>query len=321
MLQPWMMLRSIIILHLHHTASADQRSLSLAARPIAVTLTSTINFNTKTIRVETTLDMTSHEARFRELATLWSSVTMENQLKNRENRDYHPAIIDNTNPECRELKSMVFEDMKSVSDILEANHIDEGIFLRRKRSTNSQIKRVKKGAFIAKTALGLFSAYMIKKAASPRDSSGKIPLGGVLLSYLFGLAKSDEVKLNHRKLVAISARLNRIHQNQGKLIQSTNITQILINEMASVIERNDAKIIQLFNITDNNKKITERSLLCLQLYTESAHLIQIVKKTINDFILADTLIPKGNKNLFTEADLKDVVRSEIDYRVATGERI
>ena len=49
-------------------------------------------------------------------------------------------------------------------------------------------------------------------------------------------------------------------------------------------------------------------------------MIEAVKSSIKNFIMADTLLPKGNKNLFSEAELHNLIRSYPEYSLATGDR-
>ena len=342
----------------------------LAIRPIATNRIYDIKFTTKLVTLRKSLNVKAYIKYFNEIIALWSSFYMENQLRNMEEYEYTPAIVDKRNPECRDLQSLIMEDIKAISDSINANfnnqptpinHYKEN---RSKRdlqnliTTNPTLSRLimkpiepqqsttgqimnpnktltpishmnnkKQKRSITSTILKMMGAYMakqgIKRLASESKTNtkyGLLPIGGTILSYAFGLAKSKDVKLNTNKLNLLSDQFINLQQKHKSLINFANLTKIIIEEMVQIITKNDKKIIELFEITDEQRKIHSRTILCLQLYTESAFLLDTVRTVMNNFLMADTLIPKGNKNLFSERELNNLLSHEPDYRVATGKR-
>ena len=304
-------------------------NITLPYRPMSTNRINTINFITKTITVKKTYNLEIHEKYFRDIVSLWSAIFMEQQLLAKGSYALHPKTIDSQNPECRDLRSIIMDELKTVTDMLNAN-----IYVYQK-TNKSRFKRkiIKKESprtkrsFLAKTALSLFGSYMAKKGIShatkgisKQVSSGLIPLGGDLLSYVFGIGKTDDIDLNKKRLNILTTQVENLGNNQQKLYQFANLTHLMIEEMANVIESNNAKITNMFNITEENGRKARRSIVCLQLFSESSYIIENVKNSINDFIMADTLLPKGNKKLFSAIDLNYISRSNTGYTLATGAR-
>ena len=154
-------------------------------------------------------------------------------------------------------------------------------------------------------------------SSATHAAKGLIPIGGSILALAFGIAQRGEVEKNTKRINLIS---NQFINHHNKLIRFANLTKIVLDEMEKLISRNDARITDLFNLTINASKKNRRGIICLQLYSESSYLIETVKTSINNFILADTLLPKGNKNLFSEAELQTLLMTEQDQTLATGNR-
>ena len=108
-----------------------------------------------------------------------------------------------------------------------------------------------------------------------------------------------------------------LQNRQTQLVRFANLTQLVISEMQDLITKNDKRITDLFNTTERTTKKNRRSIICLQLFSESIYMIEAVKTSINNFIMADTLLPKGNKNLFSEAELAAILAKFTDYTSAT----
>ena len=315
----------------------------LPYRPMASNRISTIQFSTKILTLKKTYDLSSHIKYFNDIIFLWSSIFLENQLTGAEDMTLHPTIIDNTNPECRDLRSIILDSIKSVSDTLDKNFISHQISpqnLRFKRSSDkirdkkilyqasSTIILKRKRSFLASSVLKMMSTYVASKGISYLtssdtnlgDTSSLFPLGGTLLSFAFGTASKESVVRNRKMINILTNQFINLEKNQKSLIKFANITKLILDEMAEVISTNDKRILLLFNISSENEKINRRSKLCFQLYAESAYLIQSIKTTISNFIMADTLVPKGNKNLFSEAELNNILLHIPEHRIASGNR-
>ena len=308
----------------------DRSTMTLPYRPMATNRIGTMNFITKVLTIKKTYNLHAHQHYFNQLISLWSTIFMENELRNLEEFHLHPKEIDNFNPECRDLRSIIMEELKSVGDILTSNTRPGEPLTRFKRSVRRQPlmpPSIKKRSFLAKSALSMLGTYMTKKGYSTLKKNigaviphGLVPMGGDILSYVFGIAQSREVEFNRRKLQFLSNQFHDFSMTQRKLLHIANLTKLMIDEMTVVIRENDRRIIELFNITEENQKITRRSIVCLQLYSESSYIIDSVKSNINDFIMADTMVPEGNKKLFTEAELRFTARTHPGHKLATGNR-
>ena len=258
---------------------------------------------------------------------------MENELKETNDQTLRPKTIDERNPECRDLRSVIMDGLKSVAEIVNSiTQTPHGGRLKRqvnhplsKKSILSKKSKtlVFKRSFLAKSAISMMTSYMASQGIKETDTNieeGLLPFGGTLLALAFGVARTKEVELNHRKINLLSDQFVKLQRRQGELVRFANITSLLITEMAEIIQENDQDIVHLFNITEEERKIHRRSMLCLRLYSESTYLIETVQTTISNFIMADTLLPQGNKNLFSEAELKILLGKEKDHTLATGER-
>ena len=254
-----MMFQLFIIFQLALTNGMDQHtetSDSLPYRPISSDRVGTIHLLYKVTILEKTYDLHAHTHYFEEIASLWSTIFLENQLMGKEDRDLHPAIIDNTNPECRDLRTIIMEKIRVVANLLDANIEDPNFHTRTKR------------AVVVKTALGLLASYMTSKSRSSINGhdldtdiqKGIIPLGSDLLSFPFGVARAKDVASNRKKLQFLNNQVVKLTEIQGKLIQYANVTKIIIEEMAKLVSKNDAKIMELFDITELNNKKFQRSL-------------------------------------------------------------
>ena len=323
----------------HH----HENDLILPYRPVASKRVSKVNFITKVLTLKKEYNLRAHEKHFKDIIKLWTALFMEHQLMENEG-----IAIELTNPECRDLRAIVIDALKSVSELLDANLNIKNI--RKYRSVDSKrnnesttiknlspdnvyfksptvtirvlSKKIKR-SFITKTALSLVGSYLAKQVLKGDDglsNDGLIPFGGNVLAMAFGIARRREVELNKRKLSLLSNQFINLQSNQGKLIKFANITKLVLGEMADLISRNDARITNLFNETTKESKKNRRGIICLKLYSESIYMIDAVKTSINNFIMADTLLPKGNKNLFSEAELRNLLLSQPDHLLATGDQ-
>ena len=123
----------------------------------------------------------------------------------------------------------------------------------------------------------------------------------------FGVARKEELDLNHRKIKVLSNQFINLQLKQNKLINFANLTELILGEMQEIISRNDIRITTLFNLIRHETKRNRCSIICLQLYSESIYMIEAVKTSIKNFIMADTLLPKGSKNLFSEVELDNLL--------------
>ena len=320
---------SIVLINTQ-VSSPNSIGISLPFRPVASKRTSTINFITKVLTLKKEYDLKAHEKYFNNIINLWTSIFLEYELTNDQT---HSEPIELTNPECRDLRAITMDAINSVSQLLKSNLIPHNPIRHRRsikppnyiyqKSTSITLKlsntnRTKR-AFLAKTALSLIGSYMAKQTLSSATHAAKgiIPIGGSILALAFGIAQRGEVEQNAKRINLIS---NQFINHHNKLIRFANLTKIVLDEMEKLISRNDARITNLFNLTINSSKKNRRGIICLQLYSESSYLIETVKTSINNFILADTLLPKGNKNLFSEAELRTLLMTEQDQTLATGNR-
>ena len=310
-----------------------KHEISLPFRPVASKQVSTINFITRVITLRKQYNLRAHHKYFDDIVSLWTAIFMEPQLTmNHE----EPSIMD-TNPECRDLRAIVMDAIKSVSELLNAN-----FFIRTKRDTSHShtlynksasisIKlnhHKKKRSFLVSSALSLMGGHLAKQALKNsfngfeinNNNKGLIPIGGSILAMAFGVARKEEVNLNRRKMEVLSNQFIKLQQNQNKFEKFANLTQLVLGEMHDLITRNDIRITNLFNETRRELKKNSRGIICLQLYSESIYMIEAVKTSINNFIMADTLIPKGNKNLFSEVELNNMLTKFPDFRSAAHDR-
>ena len=350
---------------------------ALPYRPISTNRVGTISFTTNSAKVIKTFNLEAHTTYFKDIVGLWGSIFLEEQLVANHFTPAHAKAIDERNPECRDLRAIVMEELKSVSDLLHANvylfnEYPVTLHKRSTRSTNSTPKilpkpRVpkthpsqeflpplspptttrkrrskiissattaiilKKRSPILSSALTLFKAYMLKKGASHLASrlipsfnfpskTSLIPIGGDILSYVFGLTSRKTTELNRKLIHSLSNRMDKIGQNQLQLVQYANLTQILVTELSDLVAENDARITHLFNLSRAADAKQQRSITCLNLFAQSSHVIDAVKSSINEFILADTLLPQGNKKLFSEKELSLLLTTNPGYTLATGAR-
>ena len=315
----------------------------LPYRPISTNRIGSISFTTKSAKVVKTFNLEAHTKYFEDIVGLWGSIFLEEQLKDDKFDPNKPHSIDKENPECRDLRAIVMEELKSVNDILHANIyiFDDHRHTITKRHTYTQsatltiplpsLPKTKKRSIIASSALTLFKAYMAKKGAARLASSilpsfgsnsnpGIIPIGGDILSYVFGVASAKDTLLNKKMINALRNKMENIGKNQVQLVQYANLTSILMTELANLISENDKIITYLFNETQARFAKQQRSIICLKLFAQASYIIDVVKSNINEFILADTLIPQGNKKLFSERELRLLTNSMSGYQLATGDR-
>ena len=308
-----------------------RQGISLPYRPVASKKVSTVNFITRVITLRKEYNLRSHEKYFSDIVTLWTAIFTEHQLTGATGE----PPVQQSNPECRDLRAIVMDAIKSVSELLDAN-----LFIRMKR--NSQLPRPlyeksssltlnlshqkKKRSFIASSALSLMGAHLAKqtiKTGLNFDSSNKkglIPFGGSILAMAFGVARKEELELNRRKIEVLSNQFINLQLKQNKLINFANLTEMVLGEMQELISRNDIRLTTLFNATRYETKKNRRGIICLQLYSESIYMIEAVKNSINNFIMADTLLPKGNKNLFSEAELNNLLTRVAPFKSAAWNR-
>ena len=94
---------------------------SLPYRPISTNRVGTISFTTNSAKVIKTFNLESHTKYFKDIVGLWGSIFIEEQLVSNRPSPEQGNYIDKQNPECRDLRSIVMEELKSVSDLLHAN--------------------------------------------------------------------------------------------------------------------------------------------------------------------------------------------------------
>ena len=339
----------------------------LPYRPIATNRIYSIRFTSKLVTLRKAFNIKAQVKYFNQIIVLWSSIFMENQLTGKEEYEYAPGTIDKRNPECRDLRSIIMDEIKTITDAINANFQNylpptkAYINHRRKRNTQKEKSTTKtnlsnntlprsdgtgnshnsmeeisttkvnnhitKRGLITTSIIKMMGSYMAKKGIKRLMSNhewekddGLLPIGGTILSYAFGLATSKNIEIQSKKIDLLTDQFLRLQDKQENLVNFANLTQIIIEEMSEVINIHDHKIMDLFNKSNEHDKIHSRSILCLHLYTESAYLLNTVKTIMNNFIMADTLIPKGNKNLFSEKELNNILSHEPDYRLATGRR-
>ena len=220
-----------------------RNGISLPYRPVASKRVSTVNFITRVITLRKQYNLRAHQKYFNDIVTLWTAIFMEPQLtKNNED-----PPISSTNPECRDLRAIVMDAIKSVSELLNAN-----FFIRRKRHSKPQhilynksasitfrlSHPKKKRSFIISTALTLMGKHLaehtVKKGLSGlgmNSNRGAIPFGGSILAFAFGVARQEEVDLNRRKMEVLSNQFIKLQQNQNVLVNFANITKLVLGEM------------------------------------------------------------------------------------------
>ena len=355
----------------------------LPYRPISTNRIGTISFTTNSAKVVKTFNLEAHTEHFHNIVGLWSSIFLEEQLRTNTSTTTYTKNIDQQNPECRDLRAIIMEELKSVSDLLYANvhpadDDPHAIHKRSPRTANPSSRELlitnrheppssypnpyiksretpqnitvpsinkrslysatstitlNKRAVFVKSALTLFKAYLAKKGASKltakllptlksQSAEGILPIGGDILSYIFGLASSKDTQINNKLINALSNRVNKLGINQVELIQTANLTNILMNELADIVSENDKRITNLFNEVNSHKIKQQRSIVCLTLFAQSSNIIDIVKSHINEFILSDTLLPQGNKKLFSERELYYLMTTYRirNFRLATGQQ-
>ena len=339
----------------------------LPYRPIATNRIYSIRFTSKLVTLRKSFNIKAQVKYFNQIIVLWSSIFMENQLTGKEEYEYAPGTIDKRNPECRDLRSIIMDEIKTITDAINANFQNylpptkAYINHRRKRniqknksmtktnprnntlprsestinshnnmeeiSTTKVRNHVTKRGLISTSIIKMMGSYMAKKGVKRLMSNhewekedGLLPIGGTILSYAFGLTTSKGMEFQRKRIDLLTDQFIRLQDKQTNLVNFANLTQIIIEEMSKVINIHDHKIMDLFNKSNEHDKIHSRSILCLHLYTESAYLLNTVKTIMNNFIMADTLIPKGNKNLFSEKELNNILSHEPDFRLATGRR-
>ena len=319
----------LMVLQLNEVEPSKTTSIVLPFRPVSSNRAQTIHFSTKVITLRKEYNLRAHEKYFHNIINLWTSIFMENELKGTYDQTLDPKNIDELNPECRDLRSVVMDGLKSVTELIDS-HTHTRNRLRTKRRTHrtktlssKSTTLIFKRSFLAKSAITMMGSYMASQGVKEPNTvieEGLLPFGGRLLAIAFGVARAKDVELNRRKNNLLADQFIKLQENQGELIKFANITSLLIKEMSEIIHENDIDIVNLFNITNENQKIHRRSMLCLRLYSESSYLIETVRTTISNFIMADTLLPQGNKNLFSEAELKNLLSRNTEQTLATGER-
>ena len=220
-----------------------KHEISLPYRPVASKQVSTINFITKVITLKKQYNLRAHQKYFNDIVTLWTAIFMEPQLT----RNSEVPPVTDTNPECRDLRAIVMDAIKSVSELLNAN-----FFIRTKRhihrphalynkSTSISIKlnhHKKKRSFILSSALSLMGGHLAKHAIKnsfngfgTTNNKGMIPIGGSILAMAFGVARKEAVDLNRRKMEVLSNQFIKLQQNQNKFVRFANLTQLVLGEM------------------------------------------------------------------------------------------
>ena len=339
----------LIILHIGET-ELQQRHGELPYRPISTNTLSTVNFISNTITLEKSFDLRSHEKSFQDIESLWTLIYYENELLETWKADLSPEEIDKRNPECRDLRTITHNQIRSISELVENQHIrkhhDTTGPRRLKRALPAAIKspptpRRTQRAFplalgavsklVAKSALSSYFMHLAKSGLSQTDyqdvdgnvRKGMLPLGGRVLQYAFGVARTKEVAFNQKKISLLSKQFSDLSLSHDKLLKVANITELIISELNKTIKETDNRLVEIYNISTIRDKQILRSIACIKLYADSTYLIQTIKETINDFMMADTLIPKGYKNLFTPSELDDLlvpIRRNTQYELATGSR-
>ena len=93
----------------------------LPYRPISTNRIGTISFTTNSAKVVKTFNLEAHTEHFHNIVGLWSSIFLEEQLRTNTSTTTYTKNIDQQNPECRDLRAIIMEELKSVSDLLYAN--------------------------------------------------------------------------------------------------------------------------------------------------------------------------------------------------------
>ena len=158
----WILLSTFLFLNCTATQQ-NQLVRSLPYRPMSSNRVGTLSYITKIITLEKSYNLRAHEKYFNDIVTLWSTIFIENQLLGKEDLGARPESIDITNPECRDLRSIIMDELKAVANLLEANtRYSETIRPRFKRNSKVILKhsatiiRLKRN-FLAKTALKTFA--------------------------------------------------------------------------------------------------------------------------------------------------------------------
>ena len=200
-----------------------KHGISLPFRPVASKRVSTINFITKTITLTKEYNLKAHEKYFNDIVALWTAIFLEHELTG--NPQENP--IQQTNPGCRDLRAIVMDAIKSVSELLNAN-----FFIRTKRqappnkslynkSTSLTInlhRQKTKRSFILKSALSLVGSHLATQTLKGNFGSykkGIIPVGGSILAMAFGVARQEEVELNHRKIKVLANQFINLQNRQA----------------------------------------------------------------------------------------------------------
>ena len=200
-----------------------QHGISLPYRPVASKRVSTINFITKTLTLTKEYNLRAHEKYFNDIVALWTAIFLEHELT----KNPQVTPIQQTNPGCSDLRAIVMDAIKSVSELLNAN-----FFIRTKRqaplyqesaAVTINLHRPKtKRSFILKSALSLVGSHLASQVFSDFGSNrkGLIPIGGSVLAPGIWSGQTGRSRTQPKK-----------NQNAGKSIHRSTKPSDTISEI------------------------------------------------------------------------------------------
>ena len=240
-----------------------QQGISLPFRPVASKRVSTVCFITRTVTLSKEYNLRAHDKHFNDIVSLWTAIFLESELAN----NIPEAPIQQTNPECRDLRAIVMDAIKSVSELLNAN-----LFVRQRRGIRRHPTLYNKSAqltiklrqpktkrsFLLKSALSLMGSHLASWSLDRALGASKgplMPVGGSILAMAFGVARKEDLDLQNRKIGVLSNQFINLRRHHNNF---ANITKLVLHEMQELISRNDERITQLFNTTDIKLKTHAR---------------------------------------------------------------